>query len=126
MQIKKKCIHLKLLKKDHGLKVDKELPWFKALENIPPSKEFTLRAVLRRGENIKHEPRIKLSTIHGSKVVEADNVMLLTDLTRKADEEYWRHRDSRKKSFLCGYDACKKHFKHSSRSQSDREFSEVF
>ena len=58
-----------------------------ALKTIPITKSNLHRAVLRRGES-KRQPRIKLSTIHGSKGGEADNVMLLTDLTRKADEEY--------------------------------------
>ena len=64
---KEKLYNYETLKKDFGLKIDKELPWFKALVNIPASKSIYFRAVLRRGENIRHEPRIKLSTIHGSK-----------------------------------------------------------
>ena len=57
---------------------------------------------------LERQPRIKLSTIHGSKGGEADNVMLLTDLTRKADEEYWRQRDQERRVFYVGM----KHFKH--------------
>jgi len=122
---KEKLYNYETLKKDYGLKVDKELPWFKALKNIPPSKSIYVRAVLRRGENIRHEPRIKLSTIHGSKGGESDNVMLLTDLSRKADDEYWRHRDSERRVFYVGMTRAR-NILNIVRSQSDREFSEVF
>ena len=77
--------------------------------------------MLRRGENIKRQPRIKLSTIHGSKGGEADNVMLLTDLTRKADEEYWRQRDQERRVFYVGMTRARNTL-NIVRSQSDREF----
>tara|TARA_R110002049_G_scaffold11337_1_gene53611 strand:- start:72 stop:1595 length:1524 start_codon:yes stop_codon:yes gene_type:complete len=109
----------------HGLKVSKELPWFKALENIPTQKSSYVRAVLRRKENINREPRIKLSTIHGAKGGEADNVMLLTDLSRKADEQYWKQRDSERRVFYVGMTRARNTL-NIVRSQSDREFSEAF
>ena len=81
--------------------------------------------MLRRGENIRMQPRIKLSTLHGSKGGEADNVMLLTDLTRKADAEYWRQRDQERRVFYVGMTRARNTL-NIVRSQSDREFSEVF
>ena len=36
----------------------------------------------RNGELLKQEPRIKLSTIHGMKGGECDNVVLLSDLQK--------------------------------------------
>ena len=120
-----KLYNFEALKNNYGLKVDKDLPWFKALKNIPPSKSIYVRAVLRRGENIRHEPRIKLSTIHGSKGGESDNVMLLTDLSRKADDEYWKNRDSERRVFYVGMTRAR-NILNIVRSQSDREFSEVF
>tara|TARA_R110000803_G_scaffold101791_1_gene169810 strand:- start:137 stop:556 length:420 start_codon:yes stop_codon:yes gene_type:complete len=109
----------------HGLKVSKDLPWFKALENIPTQKSSYVRAMLRRKENINSEPRIKLSTIHGAKGGEADNVMLLTDLSRKADEQYWKQRDSERRVFYVGMTRARNTL-NIVRSQSDREFSEAF
>ena len=114
-----------MLQKDYGLKVSKDKPWFEALKNIPITKSIYIRAVLRRGENIRKQPRIKLSTIHGSKGGEADNVMLLTDLTRKADAEYWRQRDQERRVFYVGMTRARNTL-NIVRSQSDREFSEVF
>ena len=114
-----------MLQKDYGLKVSRDKPWFEALKNIPITKSIYIRAVLRRGENIRKQPRIKLSTIHGSKGGEADNVMLLTDLTRKADLEYWRQRDEERRVFYVGMTRARNTL-NIVRSQSDREFSEVF
>ena len=114
-----------MLQKDYGLRVSRDKPWFEALKNIPITKSIYIRAVLRRGENIKRQPRIKLSTIHGSKGGEADNVMLLTDLTRKADAEYWRQRDQERRVFYVGMTRARNRL-NIVRSQSDREFSEVF
>ena len=74
---------------------------------------------------LERQPRIKLSTIHGSKGGEADNVMLLTDLTRKADAEYWRQRDQERRVFYVGMTRARNTL-NIVRSQSDREFSEVF
>jgi len=122
---KEKLYTFETLTKDFGLKVSKDKPWFKALENIPATKSTYIRAVLRRKENIRHAPRIKLSTIHGSKGGEADNVVLLTDLSRKADEEYWKHRDSERRVFYVGMTRARNTL-NIVRSQSDREFSEAF
>ena len=122
---KEKLFTFDTLTADYGLKVDKELPWFKALENIEPQKKTYVRMCLRRKENIRREPRIKLSTIHGSKGGEADNVMLLTDLTRKADAEYWRKRDEERRVFYVGMTRARNTL-NIVRSQSDREFTEAF
>lgn len=69
---------------DHGLVVDPTLIWHEALKLIPETERAYLTAILRRGEKITTEPRIKLSTIHGAKGGEADNVVVLTDLTYAA------------------------------------------
>ena len=71
------------------------------------------------------KPRIEVSTIHASKGGERDNVMLLTDLTRKADAEYWRQRDQERRVFYVGMTRARNTL-NIVRSQSDREFSEVF
>jgi superfamily I DNA/RNA helicase len=88
-------------------------------------RESYIRAILRRKEKITKEPRIKLSTIHGSKGGEADNVMLLTDLSRKTDEEYWKNKDSERRVFYVGMTRARNTL-NIVRSQSNREFSEAF
>ena len=44
--------------------------------------------LLKRGENLDQDPRIKISTIHGVKGNERDNVILLTDLSYAAYNKY--------------------------------------
>ena len=122
---KDKMFTFDALKDNYGLKLDKELPWFEALENIEPHKKTYVRMCLRRQENIRRAPRIKLSTIHGSKGGESDNVMLLTDLTRKADEQYWSQRDEERRVFYVGMTRARNTL-NIVRSQTDREFSEAF
>ena len=98
---KEKLFTFDTLTADYGLKVDKELPWFKALENIEPQKKTYVRMCLRRKENIRREPRIKLSTIHGSK------------------------RDEERRVFYVGMTRARNTL-NIVRSQSDREFTEAF
>ncbi len=78
---------------DHGLAVDPTLIWHEALKLIPETERAYLTALLRRGEKITAEPRIKLSTIHGAKGGEADNVVILTDLTFAAANHAMDHPD---------------------------------
>jgi DNA helicase II / ATP-dependent DNA helicase PcrA len=69
----------------HG---QRDLPWFQALDGIPPSDRDFYLACLRRGENLKQPPRIRLSTIHGVKGAEADHVLLMTDMSQRTARGY--------------------------------------
>ena len=122
---KEKLYTYDTLSTQYGLLASKEEPWFKALENIESDKKTYVRACLRRKENIRHGPRIKLSTIHGSKGSEADNVMLLTGLSRKSDEAYWSQRDEERRVFYVGMTRARNNLD-IVRSQTDREFTEAF
>lgn len=77
-----------MLVKDHGLMIDKDLPWYEALDKLSDDRQIYIRAALRRGQSLRGVPRIRLSTIHGAKGGEADHVILLTDLSTKFMEEY--------------------------------------
>lgn len=58
------------------------LPWFHAL-SIPARIAVYIRAIVARGEKLQEVPRIKISTIHGAKGGEAENVVVITDCTRR-------------------------------------------
>lgn len=75
------------LTSDHGLLHKK--PWSETLGKISDEDRRYLKSCLRNGEDFKSKPRITISTIHGSKGTEADNVMLLTDGVRK-NQGMWR------------------------------------
>ena len=80
---------------------------------------------MRRNQNLNHEARVKLSTIHGSKGGEASNVLLFSDLSFKVDEEYRRNKDVERRVFYVGMTRAKNEL-HLVRSQTDKEFTEMF
>ena len=70
------------------------MSWQQALDKIPSVDVAYINSLVRRGEDLTQPPRIKLSTIHGAKGGEADNVVLYTDLTVAAEESMERDADS--------------------------------
>lgn len=82
---------LESLKDKHGLLTDEI--WHQVLTKIGEDKRDYLIALLRRGTKLSGKVSIKLSTIHGAKGGEADNVLLLTDLSTKFAAEYDRNAD---------------------------------
>ena len=79
------------LKEKHGL-LTEEI-WHRALTKIGEDQRDYLIAVLKRGAKIGSRPPIQLSTIHGAKGGEADNVLLLTDLSPKFAKDYAKNAD---------------------------------
>ena len=54
------------------------------------------------GEKLNQDPRINLSTIHGAKGGECDNVVLLTDLTENTQKGYDKNPDDEERLFYVG------------------------
>jgi len=54
------------------------------------------------GEKLNEAPRIELSTIHGAKGGESQNVVLLTDLTQNTMKGYERDPDDENRLFYVG------------------------
>ncbi|MBT99696.1 MAG: hypothetical protein CL902_13895 [Dehalococcoidia bacterium] len=90
------------LQKDHGLLAGEEMVWHEALDKIPDAERAYIVALLRRGEKFNAPPRITVSTIHGAKGGEADNVVLMTDLTAAADSERQIEPDNLNRVFYVG------------------------
>ena len=80
---KEEVFSLEMLHKNFGLEATQE-PWEKALDRIDEKEKIYASALLHRGVNIYEKPKIRLSTIHGAKGGEADNVLLYLDLSTKA------------------------------------------
>jgi len=91
---------IKDLQKSFGLQTD--AIWHEALSRITEDKRFYLTAVLRRGTKLSTMGRIKLSTIHGAKGGEADNVLLLMDLSPRFAKEYASNGDNVHRLFYVG------------------------
>ncbi len=78
---------LKQLQEYYGLLATDEMIWHEAMDRIPDADRAYITALLRRGEKFNAKPRIRLSTIHGTKGGEAENVVIMPDLTAAAMEE---------------------------------------
>ena len=84
----------------HGLLMGGR-PWDVAFDKVGNRDKEYLRAIEVRG-TISKDPKINISTIHGAKGGEADNVMLLTDLSRKSQEAMEKDSDDECRVFYVG------------------------
>lgn len=71
--------------------------WHEALDRLPPANMSYLLAARKRGEKLKGRPRVRLSTIHGSKGGEADHVVLLRDMAPRTYNEMKRLPDDERR-----------------------------
>ena len=82
---------LDLLKEKHGLL--SAAIWHEALTKISEDRRDYMISLLKRNTRLTGHVPIKLSTIHGAKGGEADNVLLLSDLSTRSAREYDRNSD---------------------------------
>lgn len=95
-------ITIERLKKEFGLLT--EAPWFEALGKLDENQSRYLRRVIKHHGSaaLVATPRVRLSTIHGSKGAQADHVILLTDMSRKTRETLEREPDVERRVFYVG------------------------
>ena len=93
--------------KDYGLNTKD--PWFKAFNDAPGRDISYLRKMRINGEKLNQAPRIQLSTIHGAKGGESENVVLLTDLSENTMKAYERNADDENRLFYVGATRTKEH-----------------
>lgn len=81
--------------------------WHDALEHIPiGDREYYLIA-LRRGEDLER-PRVRISTVHGAKGAEAENVLLRLDMSPRTHRSYERDPDAEHRVFYVGMTRARK------------------
>jgi DNA helicase-2/ATP-dependent DNA helicase PcrA len=95
----KQPVNLHNLIQNYGLLRKDE--WYKALDLIPLIDRVYIRATLRRGAKLS-KPKVRLSTIHGAKGSECQNVVLFTDLSREADKQYFINPDDQTRVMYVG------------------------
>ena len=95
------------LKERKWLRTDKV--WFEAFDEAPEKKVRYIRRMRENGEKLNKEPRILLSTIHGVKGGECDNVVLLTDLSLNTQRNFERNPDDENRLFYVGATRTKNH-----------------
>ena len=79
------------------------------MDQAPAKSVNYIRKMRANGEALNKEPRILLSTIHGVKGGEEDNVVLLTDLSLNTQKSYDRNPDDENRLFYVGATRTKKH-----------------
>ena len=65
--------------------IDKNLKWYELLQ-LDLDDSLYIRKMLERKEPLSSKPRVKLSTIHAAKGGEADNVLLVLDMSKRTLE----------------------------------------
>jgi superfamily I DNA/RNA helicase len=78
------------------------LNWYKALVGIPDDEREYISLVLQQGYKLTDAPDVIIDTIHGVKGGEADNVLLLTDMSYKTWKSYERAPDNEHRVFYVG------------------------
>jgi ATP-dependent exoDNAse (exonuclease V) beta subunit len=97
---KRVLLNIQDLTDNHGLLTQNI--WHETLSNITPQEREFFIAARRRGESLVKEPRIKISTMHRVKGGEADNVVLLTDISMRTYNEMNRNLDDECRVFYVG------------------------
>ena len=105
--IKNMSYDMDTLKESYGLKTD--TVWFEAFDDAAKRETDYLRKMRKNGEKLNEAPRITLSTIHGAKGGEAENVVLLTDLSLNTIKSYEQNPDDENRLFYVGATRTKEH-----------------
>ena len=89
------------LKEKYGLKTEAE--WDEALDEVGDEDIYKIKKLTESGEDLTKNPRISISTIHGVKGNERENVVVTTDLAGAAFIDYEKDPDDTHRLF---YVAC--------------------
>ena len=92
---------------NQGLKT--KTVWYEAFDAAPQKQIKYIRKMRANGEQLNKPPRILLSTIHGVKGGEAENVVLLTDLSANTQKNMDRYPDDENRLFYVGATRTKDH-----------------
>lgn len=76
--------------------------WHDGLDHLPMDEVSYLLAARRSGESTQRAPRVRLSTIHGSKGAQADHVVLLLDQALRTAEEAEKKPDDETRTWYVG------------------------
>ena len=82
--------------------------WHDAMIGLTSDKRAYYLTILKSGRRLSGDPTVHIDTIHGAKGGEADNVVLLTDLTRATEEGYEKRPDAETRVFYVGATRAKK------------------
>ena len=84
-----------------------ERPWYEEFTNLKPETIKYFRRIIGAKEDIKNT-KIKISTIHGVKGGEADNVVLLLDINKAVNSNMKKHHDAEMRCYYVGVTRARK------------------
>jgi len=90
------------LNKNWGLNLNINASWESALQKISEYERIYIKQILNSGHDLDKEARIKLSTIHGAKGGECENVILFSDISKRISDNMWINRDDERRVFYVG------------------------
>lgn len=93
-------VDLQTLRSKYGLLT--EDIWHQALDRLPVEDREYFLSALRRGEKMGQDPRIKISTIHGAKGGEAENVVIIPDMSFRTYLEFQKNQDDEARVWYVG------------------------
>jgi DNA helicase-2/ATP-dependent DNA helicase PcrA len=99
------------LTSNHGLLVDSTVEWYRAFVNskaLTPRKIQYYRRILAGGEEIRGTPRVNISTIHGVKGGEADNVAVFDGMSWRTYKGFMKNRADEHRVFYVAATRAKK------------------
>jgi DNA helicase II / ATP-dependent DNA helicase PcrA len=92
-------VTLQLLRQQGGLLTD--AIWHEALDRLPPADVRYIITARQRGEHLRR-PRVRVSTIHGSKGGQADHVVLFREVARRTARELVRNPEEEARVWYVG------------------------
>ncbi len=92
------------LKSDYGFNTSEI--WHQALDRVPEHEREFFIAARKRGETLTKKPRITISTIHSAKGGEAENTLLMTDMSYRTFTEMQKSPDDEHRVFYVGATRC--------------------
>lgn len=78
------------------------LPWADVFRGIASERRDFYLACAQRGERLAEAPRVRIETIHGVKGAEAENVLLLTDMSQRTAKSFALAPDNEHRVFYVG------------------------
>lgn len=87
---------------------NQDVPWYDAFFRMSSSDIEYYRAILRNGGNLKEKPLIHFSTIHGVKGGEADNVVVISDVSSRTNKNFDENPDDEHRVFYVGVTRARK------------------
>jgi len=90
------------LSQEWGLNTNIQTPWDIALNGIGDQELVYMRQIIRRGYNLNKKSNLRLSTIHGAKGGESQNVVLFTDISKRIADGMTVNRDDERRVFYVG------------------------